>query len=76
MSVLNFIGGKVGEDAELWTVQLKGDDAKNFNVQTFRPLSLYGMFNEDRKAIYGIRGKTASIQYIDLWTKMMSVTLT
>mgnify|MGYP001249188219 CR=1 FL=1 len=63
----HFIGGKTGEDAELWTVQLKGDEAKNFNVQTFRPLSLYGIFNEDRKAIYGIRGKTASsVQYIDV----------
>jgi len=29
-------------------------------------VSLYGIFNEDRQAIYGIRGKTrASIQYID-----------
>ena len=63
----HFVGGKTGEDAELWTVQLKGDEAKNFDVQTFRPLSLYGIFNEDRKAIYGIRGKTASsVQYIDV----------
>ena len=63
----HFIGGKTGEDVELWTVQLKGDEAKNFKVQTFRPLSLYGIFNEDRKAIYGIRGKTASsVQYIDV----------
>jgi len=62
----HFIGGKVGEDTGFWTVQLKGDDAKNFRVQTFRPLSLYGMFNEERNAIYGIKGKTrASIQYID-----------
>ena len=63
----HFIGNKVGEETQMWTVQLKGDDAKNFNVQTFRPVSLYGMFNEDRNAIYGIKGKTrASIQYIDL----------
>ena len=62
----HFVGNKIGEESGLWVVQLKGDEAKNFSVQTFRPVSLYGIFNEDRQAIYGIRGKTrASIQYID-----------
>ena len=54
----HFIGAKEGEDYQLWTLQLKNDAAKNFKANTFEWLTLYGIFNDERNAIYGIQNKT------------------
>ena len=63
----HFIGMKEDGDMQLWSLQLKNDQAKNFNVETFRWTTIYGLFNEERNAIYGIRNKTLeSMNYIDV----------
>lgn len=63
----HFIGMKEDGDIQLWAVQLKNEQAKNFNVETFRWTTIYGLFNEERNAIYGIRNKTLeSLNYLDV----------
>jgi|TARA_R110002020_G_scaffold127857_2_gene286667 hypothetical protein len=63
----HFVGMKEDGDVQLWTLQLKNDQAKNFNVETFRWTTIFGLFNDERNAIYGIRGKTLeSLNYIDV----------
>lgn len=63
----HFIGMKEDGDMQLWSLQLKNDQAKNFNVETFRWTTIYGLFNEERNAIYGIRNKTlSSMNYLDV----------
>lgn len=63
----HFIGSKEGEDWQYWSVQLKGDAANQFNTETFRLVHLYGIFNDERTAVYGIKNKTiASLTYNDL----------
>ena len=54
----HFIGRKEDGEFQYWTLGLKNDDAKNFSCDTFRWVHLFGLFNEDRDAVYGIRGKT------------------
>ena len=54
----HFVGAKQGEDYQLWTLQLKNEAAKNFKANTFEWLTLYGIFNDERNAIYGIQNKT------------------
>ncbi|WP_290625278.1 hypothetical protein [Altibacter sp.] len=61
----HFIGQKEGGETQLWTVQLKNEMAKNFKADCFRMITFYGLVNEDRNAIYGIRNKTEFSQYID-----------
>ena len=63
----HFIGQTSEGDTRLWMVQLKNEMAKNFRAETFRMVSFYGLPNEERGAIYGIRNKTLeSVNYIDL----------
>jgi len=54
----HFIGRKEDGEFQYWTLGLKNDDAKNFSCDAFRWVHLFGLFNEDRDAVYGIRGKT------------------
>jgi len=54
----HFVGAKQGEDYQLWTLQLKNEAAKNFKANTFEWVTLYGIFNDERNAIYGIQNKT------------------
>ena len=62
----HFIGMKDGGDMQLWSLQLKNEQAKNFSVDTFRWTTIYGLFNEERNAIYGIRNKTlTSMTYLE-----------
>jgi len=63
----HFIGSKESGDWQYWSVQLKGDAAHKFSAETFRLIHLYGIFNEERSAVYGIKNKTiASLTYNDL----------
>jgi len=63
----HFIGSKEGEDWQYWSVQLKGDAANQFSTENFRLVHLYGIFNDERTAVYGIKNKTiASLTYNDL----------
>jgi len=63
----HFIGQKEDGETQLWTVQLKNEMAKNFKADCFRMLTFYGLPNEDRNAIYGIRNKTlSSMNYLDV----------
>jgi len=63
----HFIGQKEDGETQLWTVQLKNEMAKNFKADCFRMLTFYGLPNEDRNAIYGIRNKTLeTLSYIDI----------
>ena len=63
----HFIGSKEGQDWQYWSVQLKGDAANKFNADVFRLVHLYGIFNDERSAVYGIKNKTiASLTYNDL----------
>tara|TARA_R110000764_G_scaffold212412_2_gene298693 strand:- start:1475 stop:2716 length:1242 start_codon:yes stop_codon:yes gene_type:complete len=62
----HFVGMKEDGDIQLWSLQLKNDQAKNFDMETFRWTTIYGLFNDERNAIYGIRGKTlTSMTYIE-----------
>ena len=62
----HFIGMKDGGDIQLWSLQLKNEAAKEFKVDTFRWTTIYGMFNDERNAIYGIRNKTlTSMTYME-----------
>lgn len=63
----HFIGQKQDGETQLWVVQLKNEMAKNFRADTFRMVSFYGLANEERNAIYGIRNKTLeTLTYIDI----------
>lgn len=63
----HFIGQKQDGETQLWVVQLKNEMAKNFRADTFRMLTFYGLPNEERNAIYGIRNKTLeTLTYIDI----------
>jgi len=63
----HFIGQREDGETQLWTVQLKNEMAKNFRADTFRMLTFYGLPNEERNAIYGIRNKTLeTLTYIDI----------
>tara|TARA_R110000787_G_scaffold157964_1_gene271839 strand:+ start:3981 stop:5222 length:1242 start_codon:yes stop_codon:yes gene_type:complete len=62
----HFIGMKDGGDMQLWSLQLKNEAAKDFKVDTFRWTTIYGLFNDERNAIYGIRNKTlTSMTYME-----------
>lgn len=53
-------------DYQYWTLGLKNEAAKTFEVDNFRWIHLNALFNDDRNAAYGIKGRTlASIQYND-----------
>tara|TARA_R110002110_G_scaffold14868_10_gene68147 strand:+ start:1605 stop:2834 length:1230 start_codon:yes stop_codon:yes gene_type:complete len=61
----HFIGRQNGE-IQYWSLGLKNDAAKNFNVETNRWLHLRALFNEERNAIYGIKNMTLeSLTYND-----------
>ena len=61
----HFIGRQNGE-MQYWSLGLKNDAAKNFNVETNRWLHLRALFNEERNAIYGIKNMTLeSLTYND-----------
>ena len=63
----HFIGQKQDGETQLWVVQLKNEMAKNFRADTFRMVSFYGLANDERNAIYGIRNKTLeTLTYIDI----------
>ena len=62
----HFVGRKEDGEFQYWTLGLKNDAAKNFTCDTFRWVHLFGLFNEERNAVYGIRGKTLeSLTYND-----------
>ena len=51
-------------DYQYWTLGLKNEAAKSFSVNCFEWLHLNALFNEDRNAAYGIKGRTlGSLQY-------------
>ena len=63
----HFIGSKDGADWQYWSVQLKGEAANKFSVETYRLVHLYGIFNDERSAMYGIKNKTLpSLTYNDI----------
>ena len=63
---VHFIAKKDGGDFQYWTFGLKNLAAKNWNVDTFRWVHLNALFNDERNACYGIKGRTLdSIQYND-----------
>ena len=45
-------------DYQYWTLGLKNDAAKTFNVDLFEWLHLNALFNEERNACYGIKNRT------------------
>ena len=47
-------------DYQYWTLGLKNDAAKSFEAPCFQWLHLNALFNEDRNAAYGIKGRTLS----------------
>ena len=47
-------------DFQYWTLSLKNEAAKTFDVECFEWLHLNALFNEDRNAAYGIKGRTLS----------------
>ena len=61
----HFIGRQNGE-IQYWSLGLKNEAAKNFNVETNRWIHLRALFNEERNAIYGIKNMTLeSLTYND-----------
>jgi hypothetical protein len=63
----HFVGQRHDGETQLWVVQLKNEMAKNFRADTFRMVSFYGLVNDERNAIYGIRNKTLeTLNYIDV----------
>jgi len=51
-------------DYQYWTFGLKNEAAKTFSVDTFQWIHLNALFNEERNAAYGIKGRTlASLRY-------------
>jgi hypothetical protein len=63
---VHFIGQIPGEDVKRWVISLKNDIAKKFSVEMGRFLSIDGIWNDERSAMYGVRNQTlASIVYND-----------
>jgi len=61
---VHFVAKKDGGDFQYWTFGLKNIAAKEWDVESFRWVHLNALFNDDRNACYGIKGRTlASIQY-------------
>ena len=61
----HFIGKSNGE-YQYWSLGLKNEAAKNFDVETGRWFHLRALFNEERNAIYGVKGMTLeSLRYND-----------
>ena len=55
---------KVEGDFQYWTLGLKNKAAKEFDVNNFEWLHLHALFNDERNACYGIKGRTLnSLQY-------------
>jgi hypothetical protein len=63
---VHFIAKKDGGEFQYWTLGLKNILAKEWDVENFRWVHLNALFNDDRNACYGIKGRTEnSIQYND-----------
>ena len=61
---VHLIAKKDGGDFQYWTFGLKNIAAKEWDVKNFEWLHLNAIFNDDRNACYGIKGRTlASLQY-------------
>jgi hypothetical protein len=55
---------KVDGDFQYWTLGLKNEAAKEFDVNNFEWLHLHALFNDERNACYGIKGRTLnSLRY-------------
>ena len=54
----HFIGKTENGDYQYWTLGLKNDAAKQFKVSNFEWVHLNALFNEERNACYGIKGRT------------------
>tara|TARA_R100000353_G_scaffold173555_1_gene140030 strand:+ start:1449 stop:2693 length:1245 start_codon:yes stop_codon:yes gene_type:complete len=61
---VHLIAKKDGGDYQYWTFGLKNIAAKEWDVRPFEWIHLNALFNDDRNACYGIKGRTlASLQY-------------
>jgi len=63
---VHLIAKKEGGEFQYWTLGLKNIAAKEWDIENFRWVHLNALFNDDRNACYGIKGRTlASLQYND-----------
>ena len=63
---VHFIGQIPDQDVQRWTISLKNDIAVNFEAEAGRFLSIDGIWNLERNAMYGVRNQTlSSIVYND-----------
>jgi|GEM_PF-4880606 len=63
---VHFVGQIPGEEVQRWTLSLKNKIAQDFTADLGRFLSIDGIWNLERSAMYGVRNTTlASIVYND-----------
>ena len=61
---VHLIAKKDGGEFQYWTFGLKNQLAKEWDIENFEWLHLNALFNDDRNACYGIKGRTLnSLQY-------------